>query len=265
MKKLLLLSALLIFACSSDDEGNGNNNNSSRLVESITILSANISTGNYWFQYDNNNRIISFEWQNLSYSSSGELVDESVIYLVNLEYIDNVVQLYGNDSFIGEFALTENRHYDIGGWNFDNGYLQSIDYIHDDNECTEQYSWVNDNLVESYDSCEELPGSARKQWQYSNHTNKIGAFMWWWGGASGYAILQYLSGWRGIASKNLPSIRKECYSGSNPNLPLNQENCQFQLEQTHYSYEFDSQGYPIVINHNYDNSSYVSAAVTYFD
>ena len=128
MKKLLLLSVLLIFACSSDDEGNGNNNNSSRLVESITILSANISTGNYWFQYDNNNRIISFEWQNLSYSSSGELVDESVIYLVNLEYIDNVVQLYGNDSFIGEFALTENRHYDIGGWNFDNGYLQSIDY-----------------------------------------------------------------------------------------------------------------------------------------
>ena len=269
MKKLLLLSALLIFACSSDDEGNGNNNNSSKLVESITILSANIITGNYWFQYDNNNRIISFEWQNLSYSSSGELVDESVIYFVNLEYIDNVVRLYGNDGFndgfIGEFALTENGHYDIGGCNFDNGYLQSIDYIHDDNECTEEYSWVNDNLVESYDSCEELAGSARKQWEYSNHINKIEGFMWWWGGGSGYAILQYLSGWRGIASQNLPSIRKECYSGNNPNLPLNQENCQFQFEQIHYSYEFDSQGYPIVINHNYDNSSYVSAAVTYFD
>ena len=269
MKKLFLLSALLIFACSSDDEGNGNNNNSSKLVESITILSANIITGNYWFQYDNNNRIISFEWQNLSYSSSGELVDESVIYFVNLEYIDNVVRLYGNDGFndgfIGEFALTENGHYDIGGFNFDNGYLQSIDYIHDDNECTEEYSWVNDNLVESYDSCEELAGSARKQWEYSNHINKIEGFMWWWGGGSGYAILQYLSGWRGIASQNLPSIRKECYSGNNPNLPLNQENCQFQFEQIHYSYEFDSQGYPIVINHNYDNSSYVSAAVTYFD
>ena len=269
MKKLFLLSALLIFACSSDDEGNGNNNNSSKLVESITILSANIITGNYWFQYDNNNRIISFEWQNLSYSSSGELVDESVIYFVNLEYIDNVVRLYGNDGFndgfIGEFALTENGHFDIGGFNFDNGYLQSIDYIHDDNECTEEYSWVNDNLVESYDSCEELAGSARKQWEYSNHINKIEGFMWWWGGGSGYAILQYLSGWRGIASQNLPSIRKECYSGSNPNLPLNQENCQFQFEQIHYSYEFDSQGYPIVINHNYDNSSYVSAAVTYFD
>lgn len=265
MKKLLLLSVLVIFSCSGGDEGNGNNNNSSKLVESITILSANTGMCNYWFQYDNNSRIISFEWQNLSYSSSGELVDESVIYLVNLEYIDNVVRLYGNDGFIGEFALTENGHYDIGGWNFDNGYLQSIDYIHDDNECTEEYSWVNDNLVESYDSCEELAGSARKQWEYSNHINKIEGFMWGLGDSSGYAILQYLSGWRGRASQNLPSIRKQCTSGSDPNSTLNQGNCPTQYSETHCSYEFDSQGYPTVINHIDNDSYYVSAAVTYLD
>ena len=268
MKKLILLLFIpLVFACSSDDEVNGNNINSVRLVESITILSATTEfpPANYRFQYDNNNRIISFEWQYLSYGSSGELVEDGIINLVNLEYTDNVVQLYVNDSYIGEVLLTENGHFDLGGYNFSNGYLQSINYTQDNDECIEEYSWVNDNLVETYDSCEELAGAARKQWQYSNHTNKIGTFMWWWGGSSDYAILQYLSGWRGKASQNLPSIRKLCYSGSNPNLPLNQENCQFQFSQTHYSYEFDSQGYPIVINHNYENSSYVSAAVTYFD
>ena len=89
--------------------------------------------------------------------------------------------------------------------------------------------------------------------------------MWWWGGGSGYAILQYLSGWRGIASQNLPSIRKECYSGSNPNSTLNQGNCPTQYSETHYSYEFDSQGYPTVINHIGNDSYYVSAAVTYLD
>ena len=264
MKKLILLLFIpLVFGCSEDDHNN--NINSSRLVESITILSANTTTGNYWFQYDDENRIIAFEVQKLSYSSSGELVEESPIVVYNMEYIDNVVQLYGNDSYIGEFSLTENGHYDLDNWNFTNGYLQSINYLENDNECAEEYSWVNDNLVETYDSCEELSGAARKQWEYSNHTNKIGTFMWWWGGASGYAILQYLSGWRGLASENLPSIRKSCYSGSDPNLPMSQENCQSQYSQTHYSYEFDSQGYPTIINHNHDNSSYVSAVVTYLD
>ena len=128
MRKLLLLSALLIFACSSDDEENGINNNSQRLVESITVLSAtNARSANYYsMSYDENNRLISFEFQSFDFDENGQIYYESEIDELNIDYLENSVIVY-NDNDEVVFPINSDGTIDDNDYTFVNGYLTNIE------------------------------------------------------------------------------------------------------------------------------------------
>ena len=122
MRKLLLLSALLIFACSSDDEENGINNNSQRLVESITVLSAtNARSANYYsMSYDENNRLISFQFQSFDFDENGQIYYESEIDELSIDYLENSVIVY-NDNDEVVFPINSDRTIDDNDYTFVNG------------------------------------------------------------------------------------------------------------------------------------------------
>ena len=253
MKKLLLLSALLIFACSSDDgsdsDDNANNPNAQRLVESVLVISANDgATFNYWFSYDENNRLSTMQCQFNDYNEFGQIFDEGIIEVYNIEYSDNAIEFIGNDEVIYSFLLNNDGTIDANYITFLNGYLNTIESGDgQDDNCLKQCTWVNNYLTQIVETCSpNLSGSRIEEFEYTNHINPIGYYGWTLTG-SGAAAMPYLVGAMGKPSELLPNKIRDCWG--NTYSPINQNNCNY-FSETEITYEFDSQGYPIVINEN---------------
>ena len=270
MKKLLLLSALLIFACSSDSEGNdnANNPNAQRLVESVTVISANGSpTFNYWFSYDENNRLSTMQHQFNDYDEFGQIFDEGIIEVFNIEYSENAIEFIWNDETYS-VLLNNDETINDNSITFLNGYLNTIETRDgQDDNCLQQYTWVNNNLTQIVETCSpNFLDSDIVEYEYTNHTNPIG----YYGlslSRSGGGVMPYLIGAMGKASELLPNKIISCRG--NTYSPINQNNCN-NFDETEITYEFDSQGYPIVINENrysqsvnYERFSSKSYAITY--
>ena len=268
MKKLLLLSALLIFACSSDSEDNGINNNSQRLLESITVLSAtNTRADNYYsMSYDENNRLISFEFQSFDFDENGQIYYESEIDELNIDYLENSVMVYDdNDEVV--FPINSDGTIDDNDYTFVNGYLTNIEYSDgQDDNCLQQNTWVNNNITQVVESCN--PNFGDSQITETEYTNHIRPNQTTYGTIStgGGIVLSWI-GLFGKLSNNFPLRTRFCIGSTN----INSIDCWY-FDETEYSYEFDSQGYPIVINDNqYSvqnngnsiNFSTVSVAITY--
>ena len=271
MKKLILLSALLIFACSSDDEGNdnANNPNAQRLVESITAISANDThTFNSWFSYDQNNRLSTMQCQFNDYNEFGQIFDEGIIEVYNIEYSDNAIDFGWNDEEVSStYLLNNDGTIDANFITFLNGYLNTIQ---ENDNCLNQYTWVNNNLTQSVETCSPNFSDLDKvieEFEYTNHINPIGYYGWILSADSGVAAMPYLVGAMGKTSELLPNKIRRCVG--NTLSPINQNNCN-NFTETEITYEFDGQGYPIVINANryrqsvnYERFSSKSYAITY--
>ena len=95
MKKLILLLFIpLVFACSSDSSDNNNNNSNDpseqKLIESITVISGECeNTYNLWLYYDNDNRITSYQFQNVVTNCNGDEGSISEIGEGQFEYAEN--------------------------------------------------------------------------------------------------------------------------------------------------------------------------------
>ena len=269
MKKLLLLFALLIFACSSDSEGNEstNNSNSQRLVESITVISAtNTRAENYYsMSYDENNRLISFEYQSFDFDENGQIYYESEIDEVNIDYFENSVMLYDdNDEVV--FPINSDGTIDDNDYTFVNGYLTNLESSDgQDDNCLAQQTWVNNNMTHFVDTCNPNFGDSRvEEIEYTNHIRPYETFVYYRGG--GYVISKIWIGLRGKQSNNLPLRTRSCIGSTN----INSIDCWY-FSETERTYEFDSQGHPILINENQyttqnnssDSFSFVSVAITY--
>lgn len=271
MKKLLLLSALLIYACSSDSEGNesNNNSNSQRLVESITVLSAtNTRAENYYsMSYDENNRLISFEYQSFDFDENGQIYYESEIDEVNIDYFENSVMLYDdNDEVV--FPINNDGTIDDNDYTFVNGYLTNIESSDgQDDNCLQQQTWVNNNMTHFVETCNpNFEDSIVGEIEYTTHIRPNETFVYYRGG--GGVISSIWIGLRGKQSNNLPLRFRNCRGSTNFN--INPSDCSY-FSETERTYEFDSQGHPILINENQyatqnnssDSFSFVSVAITY--
>ena len=274
MKKLLLISALLIFACTDDDgsdsDDNANNPNAQRLVESVLVISANDSaTFNYWFSYDENNRLSTMQCQFNDYNEFGQIFDEGIIEVYNIEYSDNAISFGWNDEEVSStYLLNNDGTIDANYITFLNGYLNTIEFGDgQDDNCLQQCTWVNNNLTQIVETCSpNFSVSDIEEFEYTNHINPIGYYGWTLTG-SGVAAMPYLVGAMGKPSELLPNKIRSCRG--NTYSPINQNNCN-NFSETEITYEFDSQGYPIVINENsywqsvnYERFSSTSYAITY--
>jgi hypothetical protein len=268
MRKLLLLSALLIFACSSDDEENGINNNSQRLVESITVLSAtNARSANYYsMSYDENNRLISFEFQSFDFDENGQIYYESEIDELNIDYLENSVIVY-NDNDEVVFPINSDGTIDDNDYTFVNGYLTNIESSDgQDYNCLQQNNWVNNNITQVVLTCNPNFGDSQiTEIEYTNHI-RPNQTTYGTSGVGGNVVYSWI-GLFGKLSNNFPLRTRFCIGSTN----INSIDCWY-FSETEYSYEFDSQGYPIVINDNQysvqnngnsNSFSSVSVAITY--
>ena len=269
MKKLLLLSALFIFACSSDSEGNEstNNSNSQRLVESITVISAtNTRAENYYsMSYDENNRLISFEYQSFDFDENGQIYYESEINELNIDYLENSVMFYNNNDEV-VVPINSDGTLDDNDYTFVNGYLTNLESSDgEDDNCLAQQTWVNNNMTQFVETCSPNFGdSGVAEIEYTNHIRPNETFVYYRGG--GNVISKIWIGLRGKQSNNLPLRTRSCIGSTN----INSIDC-WNFSETERTYEFDSQGHPILINENQyttqnnssDSFSFVSVAITY--
>tara|TARA_Y100000385_G_scaffold168203_1_gene174210 strand:+ start:825 stop:1616 length:792 start_codon:yes stop_codon:yes gene_type:complete len=257
MKKLILLSALLIFACSSDDSSDSNNISNEKLIESITVISGNCqNTHNLWLDYDNDNRITSFQIQYVETNCDGEVGSNSDIENGQLEYNENSILISSiNETF--SIPIDQNGLLDDVNTTFVNGYLIS------DNtsslfggNCDVTRLWDNNNLIEAnFNYCIDDNSVKKVLCEYNENLNPI-RFYWndwhiWFG-----TVIE-LTGVFGKESKNLLSKSTRLYDDDNDN-SIDRE------EIYNYYYQLDEDGYPSVINiiTTYSNSM-IERSVTY--
>jgi hypothetical protein len=257
MKKLLLLSALLIFACSSDDSSDSNNVSNEKLIESITVISGNCqNTHNIWLDYDNENRITSFQIQYIETNCDGEVGSNSDIQNGQLEYNENLILiLFANETF--SIPIDQNGLLDDENTTFVDGYLISTNSSSFfGGNCDVTRLWENNNLIEATNSdCIDDNSVKKVLREYNENLNPI-RFYWndwhiWFG-----TVIE-LAGVFGKGSENLLSKSTTLYDDDDDN-SIDRE------EIYNYYYQLDEDGYPSVINiiTTYSNSM-IERSVTY--
>ena len=258
MKKLLLLSAILIFACSSDDSSDSNNISNEKLIESITVISGNCqNTHNLWLDYDNDNRITSFQIQYVETNCDGEVGSNGDIQNGQLEYNENSILIsFVNDTF--SIPIDQNGLLDDENTTFVDGYLISTNSSSFfGGNCDVTRLWENNNLIQAnYYAQNNNNCSVRKVLrEYNENLNPI-RFFWnayhiWLG-----TVIE-LAGVFGKESKNLLSKSTTLYDDDNDN-SIDRESIY------NYYYQLDEDGYPSVINIiSTDSNSMIERSVTY--
>ena len=259
MKNILyIFLAVTIFACSDDDSSDSNNVSNEKLIESITVISGNCqNTHNLWLDYDNDNRIKSFQIQYVETNCDGEVGSNSDIENGQLEYNENSILI----SFINEtpFLIPIDQNgllYDVNT-TFVNGYLISTNSSSFfGGNCDVTRLWDNNNLIEANNYAQNNNCSVRKVLlEYNENLNLIRFYWNDWHIWSGTVI--ELTGVFGKGSKNLLSKSTTLYDDDNDN-SIDRE------EIYNYYYQLDEDGYPSVINiiTTYSNST-IERSVTY--
>ena len=256
MKKLLLLSALFIFACSSDDSSDSNNVSNEKLIESITVISGNCqNTHNIWLDYDNENRITSFQIQYIETNCDGEVGSNSDIQNGQLEYNENLILIpFANETF--SIPIDQNGLLDDENTTFVDGYLISTNSSSFfGGNCDVTRLWENNNLIEANSDCIDDNSVKKVLREYNENLNPI-RFYWndwhiWFG-----TVIE-LAGVVGKGSENLLSKSTILYDDDDDN-SIDRE------EIYNYYYQLDEDGYPSVINiiTTYSNSM-IERSVTY--
>lgn len=266
MKNLLYLFFITIIACSTRDDSSDNNdteNNNSvgRLIESITVISADCENiQNVWFTYDDNNRVSSTQIQYIESDCNGEQGSYGEIYNVDYIYTSNNVTLDtpfeqfqipinsegladdGNITFVDDFIININPNSILGG------------------DCGVNYIWLENNLMEtiSYQGASNNGSwcdGRRTIFEYSDNLNLVEHF--WISKRFNFDTGLALNGAFGKSSEKLVSKSTSIYASGS-------------TETTNFQYQLNSDGYPTVI---YVNSSFggsntqssVVYEVTYID
>ena len=245
MKKILLLALPLMvmcFASCEKDKGNNDVDFGQKLVKEITLLGDGY-TESWAYEYDAQNRIVKV-LETYSESDYYEKVEHTVEYegntiiIASYDALDGNMELYAkekysldNNGYVEKVEFTyayQDPHTCF--YNYENGLLKSMEvkhYFSDGSLSSEneyEYNWVNDDIV-----CKNsLKYSSKVDVQYYfdvenrmniNVFNVLSTSM----DNSDNSVIKF----KGTYSEHLPKSKN--YNNSS----------------TSYSYEFDTEGYPI--------------------
>ena len=247
MKKLILLLFIpLIFACSDEssdsDNNNSNNPNVQKLIESITLISGdclNPSQGNLWLNYDNQNRISSFQSQVFDINSGCNTLDSNMqIREMEIEYTDDELILhYQNEAL--SFPVNDEGLLDDPNTTFENGYLiaQNGNAIFNEGGCDIVLEWVDNNLISSIqegwpDCGDDTSGGDINNSTFNEYYQNLNPIQYYTPSRyNDFLNVLMMTGLFGKSSQNL--ILSETWDNGN--------------RINNYQYQFDNDGYPIEI------------------
>lgn len=233
MKKILFALALMVATLVSCNKDNGGNRDGSeKLVSEIIITPDDDYSQNVTFEYDEQSRIkkihIIYSYEGLSvgnHERTWEYDDNTVTQTIVEDGYTFIDYLDDNGYVIKSETIIDANMDSYSTYEYENGKIRKI-YTYDSGNTssspyTVEYIWQGEDIVKrNHDT-----------WQYSNIEDKtnISPLLFYSSAPSGF--IKY----KGTYSKHLPVSN----------------------EEYNYTYEFDSEGYPIKITEKSNSGDYI--------